>query len=140
MTSVTIMELQSRPLISHEWLRQAPAQPPVNLGECNAAQNSDTVRDPVIEVCAAPKVGLHKLDEATECACTEEDEAKPYAPRTRQRKCEGRECDEVDDFVTAVGAWGTLEGPQHCGRQDAGAYYSQWNVEILTHAVLLWTN
>ena len=105
------MELQSRPLISSEWLRPAPTQPPVNLGEGNAAQNPYTVRDPVIEVCAAPKVGLHKLYEATECACTEEDGCEPYAPRTRQRKCKRSECQEVDDFVTAVGPWGTLEGP-----------------------------
>jgi hypothetical protein len=85
-------------------------------------------------------VGLHKLYEAAECACTDEDEGKPYALRARQWKCEGRECEEVDDLVTAFWAWGTLEGPQHCGRQDAGANYSQWNVEIIAHAVLLWIN
>ena len=47
-------------------------------------------------------MGLHKLFDTTERAVSEKDEDGPYAPRTHQRKCEGRKCDEVDDFVTAV--------------------------------------
>ena len=66
------------------------ANAPMKQGTANAQNHTNDICDPVVEVGAAVKAGLHEFDGAAVYACADEDWWEPSGPYRRA----GRECGE----------------------------------------------
>ena len=111
------------------------AQAPIEQAQAYAEDDAHDVRDPVVDVRAAPKGGLYKLYGATKCTGSYKHGDQSKAARTCQRKGESCKCNEVYDFITSIWARGRLmDGRKHGHCQNSRHDECQGDVEVLAHA------
>jgi hypothetical protein len=109
-------------------------KPAIEEREHNSEPHTGNIRNPILDIRAAPKGGLNELYETAKDTCAYEDGDQPNAACTRQWKGQSCEGHEVYKFVGAIRRWGRLmDRPKHSHCQYSRDNQCERDIEILAH-------